>query len=451
MEKGNPRFGSWLKSIRLDRRLTLERIEEMSARLGEPISKTYLSRVEHGQTYPALPKLKALARVLKVRLGELAERFDIEETLDDVTAPPASDDDTPGTSDAIAERGIEAALRDDPQNALILFEAARRVVPRGARAPAKNHAAEPATAAGFSTGAARSRSNGAEGERIASARTRLCLAVISSSIGNYRLSKEEAEALVCAEELPDDIRLRSMIQLALSYRKLRRAALARLVVNDLLSKEETLPRKILADAHFLMGALDLDAALPRPALLHLRKASSLYRVLDAAPDLARCLQELGESYRLGGLLPEAMARYEEGLSIARRADIKSLTAELLSHIGRGYFLARNLPSALKHLFESNDLARRGDYFETLFRNYFYLRAIAIAQHDEFSRRTAERSLRALSGRTNPLMEESIQYHDEIARLAAERDEETAGLQENGGRRPVETNSPEECEPQATPV
>ena len=466
MEKGNVGFGAYLKSLRRDRRLTLERIEELTARIGEPISKTYLSRCEHGQTHPALPRLEALSRLYKVRLGELAERFELEQEL---ARRPAGPVEHSLEANEAAERGIEAARRDDPHGALILFEAARRLLPASGHTvvpgagssceprPALLPSMEPCSLSGAGA-TAEPRANTSVGPdaalpsepsffpgaghsipgasqfvpagrsipgaahyaafpdagRIASARSRLCLAVISGSVGNFRLCKDEAEALVCAEDLPEEIRQRATIQLAFAYRRLRRAALSRLVLVELLAKGESLPRRILADAHFLMGTLDLDGAHPRPALLHLRKAVSLYRAAGSQTDLCRALQELGEAYRLGGQLPEAMARYQEGLAIARKTDVKSLTADLLSHLGRGHFLAGNHSTAARYLFDSNDLARRGDYFDIQFRNYFYLRLIAWRQGDEFSRRTAERSLRMLLGRSDPLAEEAISFRQETA-------------------------------------
>ena len=434
MKQGNPRFGSYIKSLRQGRRLTLERVEELTARLGDPVSKTYLSRCEHGQTHPSLPRLEVLARVYRIRLGELAERFDVEQELirrDTTDAAPARAVVGPGPGavapeeagqcfqavDA-AEEGIEAARRGDPQGALVLFDASRRLLPPPAAKPAESDdsgiqslaaepgampAAHPAPAAHLFP----------DPGRLAAARSRLCLAVLSSSLGNFHLCKDEAESLVCAEDLPDEIRMRAAVQLALAYRKLRRSTLARLVVTDLLSRGDALAPRIQADAHFLMGTLDLDAGSPRPALLHLRKAVSLYKVANDQTDLCRALQELGEAYRLGGQLPEAIARYQEGLMIARRADIKSLTADLLSHLGRAHFQRGASPVALRYFFESNDLARRGDYFEILFRNHFYMRAIAKSQGDEFSRRGAERSLRMLLPRCDPLTEEAIGFAHEI--------------------------------------
>ncbi len=380
--EGGARFGQYLRTLRLDRRLTLERIEEVSRRGGTPVSKTYLSRVEHGHTTPTLPRLEALARIFRIRVGEMAERFEVEAEMarSPGAVPIAAAEPLPESEDeaAAASRG-----------AVVLLDASRRAL--------------------------------ADPQRLEWARSRLCLAVASSSVGNFRLCKEEAEALVSAPELPDDIRLKAMVQLALAYQRLRRPLLARLVTAALLDRGDDLPSQIRADAHFLMGRIDLDCLEPRSALIHLRQAVASYRKQGPNADLARGLLELGEAYRALGQLPEAMVRYQEGLEIARRADQKPLVADLLSRLGRGHRLLGNRVAALRSLHESNDIARRSDQYDVLFRNHYHLRTLSAESRDEFSRRASERALKLLAVRCSPLSEEALAWRAERAAPPAARE------------------------------
>ena len=424
-EKGNHRFGEYLRSLRRDRRLTLERVEAMSRGPGAAISKTWLSRCEHAQTEPSLARMGTLARLYRIRLGEIAERFELEQEL----ARRRDDPHTAAPSDPMeaAERGIEAARQADAAGAVVLLDAVHfsgRAAQGGPGAHAAGSGDDAPAAADhpepFAAGEPVPDAATLAGSRTAEARSRLCLAVLSGSTGNYRVCREEAEALFAARDVPDDIRLRAAVQLAFAWRKLRRAPLARLVLGDLLGRGESLPARIQADAHLLMGCLDLDDGAARPALLHLRKAVALYREEGTPADLCRALQELGESYRSSGRIEEAMLRYQEGWTIARQSNLKPLSADLMSHLGRGHFLLGHFPMATRLLRDSSESARRAEVWEVLFRNAWYLRAIADRHGDEFARRTCERTLRQLLERTDPFSEEALEYRQELSRKDARR-------------------------------
>ena len=418
--RGTERFGTYLKSLRQDRRLTLERIEALTRDWPAPVTKSWLSRCEHAQTEAELGRLESLARIYRIRLGELAERFEIEQALARGAGPELAGADTgavplPGAGDDGEEADADTArtllLLDAARRAEGLVPAASELPPGG---PPGTSAAESAVSSPLQGQAPASRIEPSEARPAADARSRLCLAVLSGSTGNYRVCREEAEALFAAPDLPDDIRLRAGVQLAFAWRKLRRGPLARLLLGDLLNRGESLPPRIQADAHLLLGGLDLDEAQARPALLHLRKASALYRQHGSAGELARALQELGEAYRLSGRLAEAMLRYQEGWGIARPTGLRPLVADLESHLGRGHFLLGQHATAARFLRESNEAARRTDAWDIVFRNAWYLRALAERAGDEFARRTCERTLRQLLERVNPFAEESLAYRREVA-------------------------------------
>src|SRR5439155_12901986 len=72
-ERGDERLGGHLKQVRTQRRLTLGRVERLSAAHGERINKSYLFRVERGKTVPSLQRLQVLAQVYRVKLKTLVE------------------------------------------------------------------------------------------------------------------------------------------------------------------------------------------------------------------------------------------------------------------------------------------------------------------------------------------------------------------------------------------
>ncbi|MFN7966552.1 MAG: hypothetical protein U0V87_12780 [Acidobacteriota bacterium] len=71
------RFGSYLRELREERRLTLDDIERITADAPEPITRSLLSRLENGRARVSALKLLALASSYRVRLSVLAERLEM--------------------------------------------------------------------------------------------------------------------------------------------------------------------------------------------------------------------------------------------------------------------------------------------------------------------------------------------------------------------------------------
>ncbi len=72
------RYGTFLRALRESRHLSLEDVERATREDPEPVGKSLLSRLENGRARLTLPKLVALARVYRVRVGALAERLELE-------------------------------------------------------------------------------------------------------------------------------------------------------------------------------------------------------------------------------------------------------------------------------------------------------------------------------------------------------------------------------------
>ncbi len=81
-ERAPVAFGYYLRSLRERRGLSLEEVATLTKDYPEPVSKAYLSRVEHGRNTVSFPRMIALARVYKVPLEVLAERLELDLELD---------------------------------------------------------------------------------------------------------------------------------------------------------------------------------------------------------------------------------------------------------------------------------------------------------------------------------------------------------------------------------
>ena len=71
------RFGKYLREIRVERRMSLDAVEEMSLGLPERVTKSHLSRIENGQAVPSFPRMFTLSQIYGVPVSSLAERFEL--------------------------------------------------------------------------------------------------------------------------------------------------------------------------------------------------------------------------------------------------------------------------------------------------------------------------------------------------------------------------------------
>ena len=71
------RFGTYLRKVREERKMSLDAVEEMSVGLPERVTKSHLSRIENGQAIPTFPRMFTLSRIYGIPVSHLAERFEI--------------------------------------------------------------------------------------------------------------------------------------------------------------------------------------------------------------------------------------------------------------------------------------------------------------------------------------------------------------------------------------
>ena len=124
MDKGETRrLGNHLKLLREERKLTLGGVETLSEGFGERINKSYLFRVERGKTVPTIPRLRALAKVYRVKLSMLLDI--LEGAFEEQEKEARLEIDLSSLSfEELRQHGIEAERQGDFARATLLYRTA---------------------------------------------------------------------------------------------------------------------------------------------------------------------------------------------------------------------------------------------------------------------------------------------------------------------------------------
>ncbi len=365
-EKGNRRFGTYLRQIREDRSLTLDQIEESALAYRVQISKAYLSRCENGITKPNLERLSVLSKIYSTDLGLLIERHETEKELEQT--PPI---DLTGLSfDEIHAAGKEQVLHGQLKAAFMTFSAAHDLAVL----------------------------EGGESAAVRRAEARLALSYVLSEMERYELACQEAGEVMRMKEIPELSVNRALIQIATCHYRLRRLHLAQMLIEGLERRVDSLPEKQVADVFHLSAVLATEFGRHRDAIQKARKAASLYRSRRYHPGEARSLEIAGASYLSLGELERAVDYCERGLKIARRYEYRRLQAELACTLARAYARAGSRTKARAVLHEAMEIARAGDYKGVLLSCYLQLLKVAIEEEDMLTKASMLRSLRRLSTR-----------------------------------------------------
>lgn len=120
MISGNLQFGSYLRTLRESRRLSLEDVERLTARECEPVTRSLLSRLENGRSRISAVKLVSLAQLYRIRFGLLAERLELALASEVVDCDGT---DRKGIGELLDE-AREAARRGQLARARLLYERA---------------------------------------------------------------------------------------------------------------------------------------------------------------------------------------------------------------------------------------------------------------------------------------------------------------------------------------
>lgn len=349
MDKGETRrLGNHLKLLREERKLTLGGVETLSEGFGERINKSYLFRVERGKTVPTIPRLRALAKVYRVKLSML---LDILEGAFEEQEKEArlGIDLTSLTFEDLRQRGIDAERQGDFARATLLY---RTALDRALSDPDSQERTV----------------------RVAIVRHDLAIALHSS--GHLILAREEAESAIELDGLQADLSDKIRLTLASIYRKLNLNVVSQDILTSLLSR--TTQKDVQAGARAALGSVLLKRN-PREAAIHYRAALTLARGLKKRFEECIYLYNISLAERMSGNLARALKTLYRARDIARRREYSYWVAKIQTEIGKVQYLMGSKVEARLSLQEANDLARAGEYYEQLFLNQFYLRKISLEE------------------------------------------------------------------------
>jgi transcriptional regulator with XRE-family HTH domain len=385
MERADSRrLGVHLRRLREERKLTLGGVEALSEGFGERINKSYLFRVERGKTVPTIPRLRALAKVYRVKLARLVEALEtsFEEQEKEATLEVRVED---RSYDDLKHEGFDALRGGDFSRAALMFRAAWNI----------------AALEGTS-------SDGPV--RVAKARHYLSIAM--KNMGNLELAREHAEAALEEERLPTSFLDAVKLNLAVVYRHQSRCTLATEILNGLLARREDLPRDILAGTFSVMGSILLSKN-PRHAAVHYRSALGIIR------ETRDSFEECKTHYNIGiaELRSRNFARAQKALlrarEIAAKKDYNFWVSWSQTALAQSFYLQGERERANQAFREANVLARRGEYYEHLFLNHYYLRKMDLEAGNATSAKTLESSLRFFATRIEETFEELEEFRREL--------------------------------------
>lgn len=379
------RLGAHLLRLRLERKLSLGAVESLSIGHGARINKTYLFRVERGKTVPTIPRLRVLAKVYRVRLGTLLEVLEGALAEQERGAETGAESDIDQSSfEELRSRGIDAEREGDFLKAAVFYRAARdRAI------------SEPPSPK----------------QMVNVALTRHDLSIALKEAGHLDLAKEEAEAAIEIEDLPQNVVDKLRLNLAATYRKLGRPFIAKELLTLLLARRDEVSVETLAGAHWVMGSVLLDRQ-PTEAARHYRSALSIIRSKKDSYDECRILYNIGLAESRAGNYVRALKPLTKACDLAKRKDYNFWVAKILTEIGKTLFLRGDRELARKTLREANEQARRRDYWEQLFINQYYLRRFALDEGDVASAKAAESSLKFFTTRIEDSFEELQAFKEE---------------------------------------
>jgi tetratricopeptide (TPR) repeat protein len=374
-EKGSKRFGSYLRKLREERRLTLDTIEDLSQSHSDRISRTYLSRCENGRTLPSFTKLFTLSKIYRTRLTALAERLQLDVELESM--PPV--DLTATGYEELTRRGQDEVRQGNVKAAFLLFNAAW-------------------DSASLQEDESRRAQHGSE--------ARLALAIALYRLGRLEMAEEECKGLLSQAGLAPVVGRRTLILLSAIYYDTTRNELARIMIheaearlNGIASQPAGAPgipvedAKSFADILSMKGLLELESGRFDEARAAFEKARERYEALEDAFSLCKTFGNLGAVAARAGQERHALAHFQHSLDMARQQGYPYYAAKRLHDIGRLHYDRGRLGEARRSLHDSNELARRGEFHDVTFLNCFYLWKSALAEGDRAAAMANDKSLR----------------------------------------------------------
>jgi tetratricopeptide (TPR) repeat protein len=380
----NRRFGRYLRTIREQRKLSLDAVEEMSLGFPERITKSHLSRIENGRAVPSFPRIFALSQIYGVPITSVAEKFETDLQLE---MKPVD----------LAGKSAEQILQE-----LERQKVSGRYREALALASAALEEFQPLHGA----------------DRDSDFLLELRLYHINSLVhlGRYESAKVDCERLLNSEQLSKRQHLWALISFVTCCYRLGRFTIAlmglakadeALARNDHPDRMNAVTESLRAPVCYAMGRIEEAAASFTRALELFRALSDPFEECKARINLSQALIDLGELKRARKHLSTALKASEE-------SGYDKLAALALSHLSLVTYRLQEPTQAESYALRSNSIARPREYLSIVFRNCFYLRDIAEQRGDRAAVRSNERTLKAYLNRVEPDLPEAIAYRAQLA-------------------------------------
>ena len=379
--QGSAAFGGYLKRLRERRKLSLDAVEELSARFPEKVTKSHLSRIENGLAMPTFPRLMAMGHIYGVRIASLAERYEIE--LRRGMQPTRLN----GKNDEAVLKEFEGLFYGgDFNEALVLVWAlADRVRERG----------------------------GSDSELF---ELKLKIVVCLMRLGRHEFAKAQAEELLSQSGLTESGRLRALQVFAETCFRLQLHQVALLALDECERGTDKVggSGRFRADVLALRGIILRNSGRPEEALAVYAKVLEIYTSAGEAYEVLKVRISAAIAEIACERLVSAREKLESILSILEAGRDERLRALALSQLTVVHFKCARLDLAEACAVKSNAIARQREYPAIVFSNCFYLWKIAKAKDDAGAVKLNERSLRSYLAR----VEESLPELEEFRRLTA---------------------------------
>jgi tetratricopeptide (TPR) repeat protein len=378
----NRKFGRYLRGVREDRRLSLDAVEEMTGNYPDRVTKSHLSRIENGSAVPSFSKMFALSQIYGVPISAMAERFEM---------------------DLLREVGAFETESWTPEQALARL---------GRLESAGDYAQEIALASSMLEAIAVG--------RLAADPEQTCALQIYRIDALAHLERHELAKVYCEQLLSETIpTTRQHLQVLLCFviccYRLKRYTIAEMA----LERAETDPA--LADCPIDLRATVLstravvETALGRleRAIVSYKEAISCYLKVPDPFETCRAQINLGQTLILAEQHDKALPYLHTALQNAEQSGYDRLRALASSHLAVVHYGRGELQSAETYALRSNSIARTREFLSLMFRNCFYLRAMAMQRGDVGAVAVNERTLKTYLNRVDPDLPELVEYRAEL--------------------------------------
>ena len=340
----NKRFGSFLRGLREERRLSLDAVEEMSLGLPERVTKSHLSRIENGRAIPTFPRMFTLSQIYGIPVSYLAERFEISLMREMFPEVPV---ERPVREVLDEAEKLHLSGRDG--EALQLYELLLDRIREGR----------------------------ADWDPGLVAHLRLESVNCLLKLARWATAKEECEKLLGAGDLSAEDRVVALEGFAIACTKLGKYTVATMAIDRAQQDLDKLPDSAKAsrlratltvlrgNACFVTKRFEAAAEAFRQGVEAFEKIDNGFEACRTELNLAAALMEIGSRSRTREILDRALAR-------AEAAGYDRQRAYALGHLAVLAFRENDLDSCEAFCLRSNSVARPREYASLLWRNCYYL-------------------------------------------------------------------------------